>query len=576
MTTQRDKGRAADAPGAGDRAAGATGDAATAAAGVWTRAWALAALVVLPLALLAWRLDFLVDDAFISFRYAANWAAGAGLRYDAALEPPVEGYSNFLWVALLAGLELAGVAPEAGSRAVSAAAAVALAVLLVRVLRVRLGASAGAAAAGGLLVTTSAGFAAWATGGLETMLFALLLFAAWALALPAPGDRPGRESSGALLAAGLCAAGVALVRVEGPAWVAVLALSAWVARPAGARPALRELALLVAPAALAWGAYEAFRLAHFGEWTANTAHAKAAWSADTLARGARTVASFALVFLSPLVALAVAPVALRGPRAAAARSAIVPVAALVAYNVAVGGDWMPFFRFLVPAWPFLGVLLALGVDRLPRPAAVAAGVLGATLGIGAGFDVLAVPRGVREALDFRAFRVGYQTELERWRSTVRNGESFAAIGRGLAQVARPDESMTCGAIGAIGYYSGLRMLDRNGLVDREVARLPVQRAGASAGHTKRVPRSFFVDRGPDYLEARLALGPPAAVVAPVARDLYAQLEREGDAALLPHALPEAHALEPAPGVPSGASLVVLRYEPDPARVRAFWDAVGGR
>ena len=33
-------------------------------------------------ALLAWRLDFVCDDAFISFRYARNLAEGHGLRFN--------------------------------------------------------------------------------------------------------------------------------------------------------------------------------------------------------------------------------------------------------------------------------------------------------------------------------------------------------------------------------------------------------------------------------------------------------------------------------------------------------------
>ncbi len=571
MTTHRDKGSTpAPRPAAtGARAAPASRPSPGAGR---LRAAALGAIVLLPLVLLAWRFDFLVDDAFISFRYASNWATGHGLAYHAGAAQPVEGFSNFLWVALLAGLDTLGVSLERGARLASAVAAGALVAAVMATLRRRLGVGELASLAAGLFVSTSAGFAVWATGGLETMLFALLLFVTWSATLFVyrEGRAPRRA---ALVAAGLCGAGVALVRVEGLAWVLAAAGAAWLARPREARLTVRELALLVGPALIAWAGYEVFRVATFGDWTANTTHAKAAWSVDTLARGARTVASFGLVFLSPLVALPVAAAGWRGPRAPVARSALALVAAVGAYNVLVGGDWMPYFRFLVPVWPFLAVALALGLERLPRPAAVTGGVLAAVLGLGAAFDVLLVPRGVREALDFRSFRTGYQTELERWRRTVENGETFAAIGHALRQVAQPEESMTCGAIGAIGYYSGMRMLDRNGLIDREVARLPVQRVGASAGHTKRVPRSFFVDRAPDYLEARLALGPPEQVLVPVARDLYAQLEREGDAALLPNALPQAFALQPAAGLPPGASLVVLRYEPDASRVQAFWSRI---
>ena len=40
-----------------------------------------------------------IDDAFISFRYAENFAQGKGLVFNSGER--VEGYSNFLWVILL-------------------------------------------------------------------------------------------------------------------------------------------------------------------------------------------------------------------------------------------------------------------------------------------------------------------------------------------------------------------------------------------------------------------------------------------------------------------------------------------
>jgi hypothetical protein len=54
---------------------------------------------------------FLCDDAFISFRYARNWAAGDGLVFNPGFER-VEGYTNFLWVAWLAAFDVLGAKPE--------------------------------------------------------------------------------------------------------------------------------------------------------------------------------------------------------------------------------------------------------------------------------------------------------------------------------------------------------------------------------------------------------------------------------------------------------------------------------
>ena len=50
-----------------------------------------AALLALPFLLgLAWAMDFLVDDAFISFRYGRHLADGHGLVWNIGETPPVD------------------------------------------------------------------------------------------------------------------------------------------------------------------------------------------------------------------------------------------------------------------------------------------------------------------------------------------------------------------------------------------------------------------------------------------------------------------------------------------------------
>ena len=67
-------------------------------------------LAVAPL--IATRLGFgLVDDAYISLRYAANWAGGRGLVFNPGER--VEGYTNFLWVLIEAAAIRLGADPEA-------------------------------------------------------------------------------------------------------------------------------------------------------------------------------------------------------------------------------------------------------------------------------------------------------------------------------------------------------------------------------------------------------------------------------------------------------------------------------
>ena len=72
------------------------------------REWSVFALIWGAYVLLADRFWFVTEDAFISFRYAQNWALGHGPRYNLGDQLPVEGYSNFLWVAVCPVVEWLG------------------------------------------------------------------------------------------------------------------------------------------------------------------------------------------------------------------------------------------------------------------------------------------------------------------------------------------------------------------------------------------------------------------------------------------------------------------------------------
>ncbi len=74
----------------------------------WER-WfpAIVGIVGIIIALFVWqfRLRFPFDDAFITFRYAEHVASGYGFVWNIG-GPPTEGYTNFLFVLLLAGARL--------------------------------------------------------------------------------------------------------------------------------------------------------------------------------------------------------------------------------------------------------------------------------------------------------------------------------------------------------------------------------------------------------------------------------------------------------------------------------------
>jgi len=515
---------------------------------------------MLPLALLSWHLRFLVDDAFIAFRYAENWANGLGPVYHAG--ELVEGYSDLAWVLLLSIAARIGAPLDLSSQLISVLCALATAALTVDVLR-SLPLSKSARLAGALSVGLSANLAAWATGGLETALFTLALFGLW---------RELMRESGRMWVAALFGALLVSARTEGALWLIGVGFAVSVIDLKRAPARLR----LLIPGLIAFALVLIWRYSTYGQWLPNTVHAKAGLDSETLTRGLRYIASWLTVSLLPLAATFLSGRALRSPAAKHALSAGILVDGGVAFAILTGGDWMPFFRFLAPVVPFLALLIAAGVHGMKREALCAWTI--PALGLLPAFDLHLMPLKGREALDYRGFAVGYQTELGRLESARRNIPAFREIGRALKEHAKTEDSIVLGAIGAIGYESGLRVHDRNGLVDPEVTAVAERREGRSAGHERRIPRSRFLEaplgRKPTWFGARLIPNKVNSMEQEAARQASAIMMRNviasdpEDGALLEACLPELINRE------GQMNLLLLRGTEDSAAASAYWRSLG--
>lgn len=141
--------------------------------------------LVLAVFILGWReLWFLCDDAYIAFRFVDQAALGRGLVWNPAPFVPVEGYTSFLWVAILLVVRLvSGLDPPVVANWLALAAGLATLALLAReLLRAQLRPEVEQARSA-LAFLALLGYAAnrtvvtWASSGLETALFVLLL--AW-------------------------------------------------------------------------------------------------------------------------------------------------------------------------------------------------------------------------------------------------------------------------------------------------------------------------------------------------------------------------------------------------------------
>lgn len=296
-----------------------------------------------------------VDDAAISIAYGQTFFAGAGLRLTPA-SPPVEGFSNPLWVFLLGLSGPLHLEPLAFSRRLG----ILLGALALAFVALAVPASTGRRlrpvdAVGPLLLAASPNYAYWICSGMESGLHALLLVASvWSLV------RDFRLGQG--LTSGLLLAGLALTRPEAP--LVVLAAGAlwalWLFRER--RWPGRAEGRLVGVLALVCGAYLVFRWAYFARVLPNTYFAKQYWGfrADRYLLGFARAYPVPLVLATLLGALGLVSRTARRP----ASLALAFIASDVVFVWVVKADWMAEWRFLGPLWPLLGILVSAGLCAL--------------------------------------------------------------------------------------------------------------------------------------------------------------------------------------------------------------------
>lgn len=404
-----------------------------------------------------WMWGFTVDDALVSVRYARHLATGAGWRMNAN-GPSTDGVTPLPWPLILAPFARAeALVVFARAKAMGLAAwALAGACLGASVWRqARVPAWARAAA----LVTTatSVPVAAHAVSGMETAI-AMSLATLAALCVHRP------------IAAAVLAGAASSLRPEMAPWACVLAVGLALAERSRTSRVFACGALALAPFVLCalvrlvvWGRPAPLALmAKPGDVTQGLAYAGAAL----------------VVTLTPILALA--PLALR--RAPHALAIVVAAIAHVLSIVAVGGDWMPYARLMVPIVPSLAWAAVLASEHAHPLATAPRSLVAVAIGV-----VLVV----RGGTGGRRVGADQAALIDRARLSLSSAHRVAALD-----------------IGWVSAATGADVVDLAGITDPEIAALP-------GGHTsKRVDAMLLLARDPDVIllytpiyrvvEARLA------------------------------------------------------------------------
>jgi hypothetical protein len=331
--------------------------------------WITAAAVILFILYALSFLYFFVDDEAIPLVYAQNMNGGKGLVYN-TLEGRVEGYSDFLqvmWDAVLLqvvrALGYSKIAVLAAGKAFSFVLGVGVVLLTARMLR-RDGATAAGLTSGLAFLGLAGPLAVWSCSALEEVPFALLttgmaslLFGESSTDVPSLGT-----TRWSIAVAGLAV----LCRIDGFVHVGSILGAALLCADKARRAWVWRR--IVAPVIAIVVVYHGARLAYFGSLLSAPLEAKVLYKLAPHAHAIvkRPDRAYLAAFMD-LYGIAIVPglfiAALAAWSRRIGRPSVIAAAPLTIY-VAIVGDWMFGWRFLVPLLPFVAIVIGSSVSRM--------------------------------------------------------------------------------------------------------------------------------------------------------------------------------------------------------------------
>lgn len=413
------------------------------------------------------------DDAYISYRYAANFLNGNGLVFN--IGERIEGYTNFLWVILISAVNLfTGIKFELIARILGLVSGVSLfGFLFLLIASYHKEGQWQYFLSGSLLLLASPALPYWSTSGMESAAFALVVLGALLAEYRKPSLTPW------LLAI------ATLLRPDGVVSLGAILLHRLYRDREFPWRLLLLYGILLLPYAL-------FKLLYYGELLPNSFYAKSGVGLEYLASGLEylwfyfsTAGLYGLVFLIPIAA---APFLWK-------RYSLlyIFIAVYLLYIVWIGGDVLKVYRFFVPVLAPLSLLFGLGTKALVERATwrLKAGeklAMPITVVLLAGLSGLSFYRGYSHTVTYRHLEKALVGKME-----------YASIM--LRRYMGGDFTIAASTIGMLGYaLPGHRVIDMLGLTDRHIARHPENIPGLkSTWKERRFNSRYLLEQSPDFI-----------------------------------------------------------------------------
>lgn len=413
-------------------------------------------------------LNHVVDDAFISFRYAENLNLGYGLVFNPGEK--VEGITNFLWTVLLSLFMRKNFSPVFVSKFLGIIAGIAnlfatykIYLISTKRKKTELGYLLPVA-----LLATNGCFALWAIAGLETSLFTFFILLGIYFYLKSLENYKYLWSSSFFFGLSV------LTRPEGLGfWFLTTIYFFWTNLP---QKKILKIKLIpwLCPFLFIFVIFTIWRVTYYGSFFCNTFYLRfSGQTGGIYLEGFRYIGNFCLTYLGILLflpALLFSPI--KKPFLNYFRLIIV---SYLVYILRTGGDYQFFFRFFYPILPLLFILFSDFLLRIreiisERRNSVTVGTCNRMFG----FLIAALI--LQNSLPSFLGEEKKELEQDRRLKIIR-----VETGKWLRNNTSAKDKIAVGGAGIIPFYSKLYTIDCMGVNDPNIARLKAKSSDPAHG-----------------------------------------------------------------------------------------------
>lgn len=440
--------------------------------------------------MLAWYNRFVQDDAFISFTYAKNWVNGNGLTW---FGDRVEGYTNFLWVAFMAIPEFLKMDSILFSQILGIWFYFLTMLFAIKIYFSIFGKQIKSLLSL-LFLVTNYSVICYATGGLETSLQTCLLTVVfYLLILKIQAYNINRICFFASIISTLAV----MTRLDS----VIILLPVFLLFTRKNKLYFQNYLALLVPFFATISTWFIIKYSYYGSILPNSFYAKTGAGLEALANGFLYVARFLHWYmLWPFIlGWLIVAIVKRETINQSIVSALGIVLVWFAYIAFVGGDFMEF-RFIVPVTPLLFLLVVEALDRISEIAGSLKNVI-----LVAGVIVV-LSFSYHHASAFTGIMKSGSLDSIQTLKTFYNiypQEEWGKIGKKLKTLFNgKNYSLALRPVGAIAYYSDLKVYDMWGINDKYVARHGVklpQQTTFRPGHVRTATLSYLLKSKVDIL-----------------------------------------------------------------------------